>query len=245
MTGPDAARTAGMVGLRADGWAMRSARAGVFAASSVALAAGAHRLGGGAQPTLIVLVAAVAGLFGFGLVWARRERRGPAIAAVVLLSQLALHATFAFAPMRSMGGDRSELNRWAAMLLCHNPAHPATAAQVNAARAVLGLGPLPTEPPAMHMASPFSAGGVAMLVLHLGAAVVMACWLRRGERAAWAAARRVVAVVVAAGRPVRPAVRPSLSVHATGIVWVPRRWTFGAGLAGRGPPAALVTVRTA
>ena len=199
MISPSAAAPAGVAVLRAEGWPMRAARAGVLAASSVALAAGAHRLGGGMPPAQALLVATTAVFFGFGLLWTRRERSGPAIAAVVLLSQLAMHAAFALAPMRSTGGDRThgELNRWAAMLLCHNPSHPATAAQVNAARAALGLGPLPTAPAAMHMSGPISTGGAGMLALHLVAALAMACWLRRGERAAWAVARRVVAGVVA------------------------------------------------
>lgn len=240
--------TAGPIGVAvpAGGWPMRAARAGVFAASSVALAVGAHRFGGGAQPTRAVLMTALAMSFGFGLLWSRRERRGPAIAGVVLLSQLALHAAFAFAPMRS-GGIRAgdEVNRWAAMLLCHNATHPATAAQVNSARAALGLGPLPAAPPAMHMTSPVSTGGAGMLALHLGAALVMAWWLRRGERAVWTVARRVVVSVVATVRPVPPTSVPAPSAGAAGLVWTPRRWTFGAGLAGRGPPVACVRVLTA
>lgn len=226
---------------------MRAVRAAVFASSSVALAAGAHRLAGGSQQTRTVLLAAVAVLFAFGEVWSRRERRGPFIAAVVLLSQAGLHAAFAYAPMRGAEGDGvgPELTRWSAMLLCHQAHHrPATAAQVNAARAALGMGPLPT-PPAMHMTSPVSTGGAGMLALHLGAALVMAWWLRRGERTAWTAAHRMVATVVAAGRAPRTVVFLRAAFHAVGDVWAPHRWTFGAGLAGRGPPRALVPVPTA
>ena len=226
---------------------MRSLRAGVFAASSVALAATAHRLGGGMQPTGKVIAVAVAVLFGFGLVWARRERHGAGIAAVVLASQLGLHAAFALAPSTSMtsGTSTSELNRWAAMLLCHTAGHPATAAQVNAARAALGLGPLPQVPMAMHMASPFTTGGAAMLATHLVAGVAMAWWLRRGERAAWAGARRIVRAVLTGVRSVHPLVPPVATLRAAGTAWTPRRWTWRTGLAGRGPPGALVTVLTA
>ena len=222
---------------------MRAVRAGMFASSSVALAAGAHRLAGGAQPNGTVLLAAAAGLFAFGAVWARRERGGRAIATVVLLSQLGLHAAFVLAPVRAGGHDGAtpELNRWAAMLLCNNAGHQATVAQVNTARAALGLGPLPTSPPAMHMAGTFTAGGASMLGLHLGAALVMAWWLRRGERAAWAVAQRIVA----AGRPVATVIPSCATSRAAGVVWVPRHWTFGAGLAGRGPPTGFGPVRAA
>ena len=226
---------------------MRVVRAAVFAASCLSLAVGAHRLGGGMQATPTAMVAAVVVLFGFGLVWGRRERRGPVITAVVLASQLALHALFELMPMRAMAasGTDPELNRWAAMLLCSDAGHPATIAQVNAARVLLGLGPLPTAPTTMHMASPFTAGGAAMLAMHVGAALVMAWWLRRGERAAWSAAGRVVAVIVAAARWSAARVPASRAPRPVGGAWTPRPWAWGSGLAGRGPPARFVPVLTA
>lgn len=237
----------GLTPLSAGGSVMRVAGAGVFATSSVALAVGAHRLGGGMRPAGSAMVASVIVLFAFGLAWARRERRGPAITAAVLTSQLALHALFALAPMRTMAGSgaNSELNRWAAMLLCSDAGHPATAAQVNAARALLGLGPLPAGTPAMHMASPFTAAGAGMLAMHLGAALVMAWWLRRGERMAWAAAQRVVTVIIAAARRCLPLLSTNTAPRPFSVAWTPRPWSWRSGLAGRGPPAGSVPVLTA
>jgi hypothetical protein len=52
-----------------------------------------------------------------------------------------------------------------------------------------------------HLARPVaSGGGGGMVLAHLVAAVVSAWWLRRGERAVWALARKVAAAV---GRPAR------------------------------------------
>ena len=245
-------RTPVLPALPAGGSVMRVARAGTFAASSVALAVGAHRLGGGMRPTGTAMALSLIMLFGFGLVWAHRERRGPAITAAVLTSQLALHVGFTLAPMRTMAsaGASSELSRWAAMLLCSDADHPATVAQVDAARALLGLGPLPAPPAAMaptamHMASPFTTSGAGMLAMHVGAALVMAWWLRRGERSAWAAARRVVAVIIASVQRSLPLSPANRAPRPIGDVWTPRPWSWGTGLAGRGPPAGLVPVLTA
>jgi hypothetical protein len=51
-----------------------------------------------------------------------------------------------------------------------------------------------------HLARPVASGGGGMVLAHLVAAVVSAWWLRRGERAVWALARKVAAAV---GRPAR------------------------------------------
>jgi hypothetical protein len=90
--------------------------------------------------------------------------------------------------------------------------------------------------------APSSSGGGTMTLAHVVAAVVSAWWLRRGERAAWALARRVAAAVVRPARALRPSPPPRPPA--------PRLWTVPArpvaprsGLlrhvvVRRGPPSA-------
>jgi hypothetical protein len=62
--------------------------------------------------------------------------------------------------------------------------------------------------------------GLAMTLAHVAAAVVSAWWLRRGERAAWALARRFAAL---ADRPIRllRALLDSSAVPAAPVRFVP------------------------
>ncbi|MFC9975023.1 MFS transporter [Spirillospora sp. NPDC127200] len=89
-------------------------------------------------------------------------------------------------------------------------------------------------------------GGTAMTLAHLGAALVAAWWLRRGEAAAWSLARRVAAATGASWRglftarapaalPVRPVVPASAPDRSA--VRAPLRHV----LISRGPPAPLST----
>jgi hypothetical protein len=68
--------------------------------------------------------------------------------------------------------------------------------------------------------APSSSGGGTMALAHVVAAVVSAWWLRRGERAAWALARRIAAAVVRPARTLRQALLPLRSA--------PRRWAVPA-----------------
>ena len=212
MTGPSGSidagsgRTSTSSGLTTGSGPRRVVRAGVFALSSAVLAVVAHRLAGGMPPAPGQVAAAAALLFGFGLFWARCERGGSAITAVVLISQLALHAAFAEVPMKA--SDKGH------------------------------AGP-------MHMAGAFTDRGVAMLAVHLGAALVMAWWLRRGERAVWSAVGRVVRDVAAASRARCCLVSSRPAGRVTAVVWAPRRWMRGTGVVARGPPAGCVPACTA
>ncbi|WP_067486031.1 hypothetical protein [Actinomadura hibisca] len=89
-------------------------------------------------------------------------------------------------------------------------------------------------------------GGTAMTLAHLGAALVAAWWLRRGEAAVWGLARRVAAATGASWRglfdalaPTAPPARPAVPVPVADrpVIHAPLRHI----LISRGPPAALST----
>ncbi|GAB2855905.1 hypothetical protein GCM10027176_67920 [Actinoallomurus bryophytorum] len=63
-----------------------------------------------------------------------------------------------------------------------------------------------------------SSGAAAMTFVHVAAAVVSSWWLRRGERAVWALARRIAAVLL---RPARALRAPSLPMSAAPFPGVP------------------------
>jgi hypothetical protein len=72
-----------------------------------------------------------------------------------------------------------------------------------------------------------------MLGAHLVAAGVLAWWLRRGERSAWRALRRIVTRLTAAVDVVLPAYSVLLAAIAA---WTPSVRLWGAATAGRAPP---------
>ncbi|MGH3380885.1 MAG: hypothetical protein ACRDP6_39735 [Actinoallomurus sp.] len=95
--------------------------------------------------------------------------------------------------------------------------------------------------------APSSTGGGTMALGHVVAAVVSAWWLRRGERAAWALARRIAAAVVRPSRALRTARLPLPPVPCRWVVPArsvpPRSGFLRHVVVRRGPPspaAALV-----
>jgi hypothetical protein len=153
----------------------RSSRAVVFATVCVTLATVGHAFSSTAP------VPAWAILTGFGLVLAvallltGHERSLATILGGLLGGQFVLHSLYAAA------------TGWA--LPTVDAASPATAPAASAAA---------------HHAATIEVGGqdsgISMTLAHVVAALVSAWWLRRGERAAWALARRIADM---AERPIR------------------------------------------
>ncbi len=232
-------------------------RAGVFAAVSTLLAVGAHRLAGGTAPGGGVTALAMGLLLVLGVALSRRERNGTQIAILVLATQALLHLSFMLTTMSSsMSGSMSSTPplstaQLVKLLFCFPGTASPSQAQVDQAMANMDMSHLAGASAHMagaggssgHMAQmaasmshdPFTAAGLGMLIAHLAAAGLMAWWLRRGERAAWAvierAVRGVTFVVLAVVTPTT-----SLALRATADMWRPTQQVWGSGRAGRGPP---------
>jgi hypothetical protein len=234
---------------------MRACRAGAFTGLSLTLAVAAHRLGGGGAPNERVVVSAGVVLAVIAVLASGRERRGRFIGATVVGTQLMLHAVFALTQPSS---GPSQTTLWGRVLFCHHGAGALTAAQIAAARTALGASASTVHlratatgvaiVPETHAVSVFAmwAPMVLMLGAHLAAAAVMAWWLRRGERAVWAAAARVAARVVSILSPA-----PSLVIicrrlvfgGGSGDVALNRLW-WASATSERGPPGWTVLVLT-
>ncbi|TDD91002.1 hypothetical protein [Actinomadura rubrisoli] len=80
-----------------------------------------------------------------------------------------------------------------------------------------GIGHHAAEPP-VAATEPFAAvpghGGVTMTLVHLGAALAAAWWLRRGDAALWALARRVSATAAGPWRLLAAALSPAEALAA-------------------------------
>ncbi|RLL67623.1 hypothetical protein [Streptomyces sp. Z26] len=188
------------------GWCSRAARAAVFAAVCVLLAALGHvMMSGTAVPWRTLGAAALAtGAVSWGL--AARERGPLLVVSVSVVVQGLLHSSFAFAQARAeeagtAGASLAE--QWARDLLCGPSAKPedldpeATSALMHAmghgtggtggthaTHAVdsLGHGTPGTGSMGHDMVGMNSTG---MLAAHLAAALLCGLWLAHGERAAF------------------------------------------------------------
>jgi hypothetical protein len=227
----------------------RLVRAGVFAGASTALGVSAHRLAGGAVPGLTTITVAAGLLLLLGGVLSRRERSGPQLTVLVLVTQALLHLSFMLSTMsHTMGAGMSSpaplsTAELAKMLYCFPGTATPSAGQVATAMSGMDTSHFTAATPAtMHMAgqmndNPFTAAGLLMLSAHLVAAAAMAWWLRRGERAAWTVIDRVITTLTTARVPqLAPNTPPRLQVVAE--LWLPTQQVWGSGRAGRGPPTA-------
>lgn len=161
----------------------RTARAAVFATVCVALAVLGHVLAGGAAVPLWAGTAGLGAVLGVTLMLAGHERSLATILGGLLGGQFALHTLFTGAAPHP------------APVTPAMSAMPAMADHTPAMHAAMSAGANTLAAPAPH-----DANGLVMTLAHCVAALVAAWWLRRGERAAWAMARRVAA---ATDRPVR------------------------------------------
>lgn len=214
--------------------AVRVLRCAIFATATTVLAALAHLASGMATPPPGWLLAAGAAVGVAVHPLTRRERGLPTLVGAAVAGQLVLHAVLTVA----MVGSTCRLSNGAAAMPGMGPA-PITSATANGMGCAAG-GWLP-------MSTTGRSAGV-MCAGHLLAAVMLAWWLRRGERAlvrlgvvvrqALApVVRRLVAVLL----PVRPPLTPAVA-HAAGwgVIRVPNPGLRGAQVrARRGPPGVV------
>jgi hypothetical protein len=200
-----------------------------------------------------VVIAAAVVLAAIAVMASGRERSGRFIGTTVIGSQLLLHTAFALTQPSS---GPSQTTLWGRMLFCHHGAGVLTAAQITAARAALGPSASSVHLRATATGVAIDSGAhavsalamwasmVLMLAAHLAAAAVMAWWLRRGERAAWAAAARVATRIASLFGPA-----PSLLIRTRYITFssgttdiCPNRLWWASASSERGPPGRTVLV---
>jgi hypothetical protein len=227
-----------------------SVRSAVFAGTAVTVSLAGHVAAGGPPPDpFAVAVALAASAVAFWLVLAGRERSWPVLTVGLAATEALLHWLFMTGAVGSVTG---------APAAC--PPAP-------------GAGPMPfpmTMPMPMPMAvpgdpalapggwpapgvspGPVAGHGPGMLAGHLAASVVLAWFLRQGEAAVWAAARRHHAEIVRCrwarvllGRWSRqvPIAPPAIRSRP---VWTPPRVTglggrlVSGGRSWRGPPVPV------
>ncbi|TDC63072.1 hypothetical protein [Streptomyces hainanensis] len=164
------------------GRALRAARAAVFAALCVLLAAWVHVMMSGVAVAGWALSSALAGVGGGAWLFAGRERGPVAVMGATLAVQAALHVLFS--------AGRADA--------ATAPTDPHTVAPHDALRLVTQAG---FDPHAAHL--PHTAqelgGGVGMQTAHVLVALASAVWLWRGERAVFGLLRRAASGVL---RPV-------------------------------------------
>jgi hypothetical protein len=185
----------------------------VFTAVCVVLAAAGHSLAAGRPVPVPSLVLGWLAVFAVAAPLAGRERRMPAIAAVLAVGQLALHTVFnagqmcagmaatavSAAPSGGGGTGSGGLLAVAARLVCDGHGAPLTPEGARLIVSQAGLDPSAPAAPGSAMpgmTGPMGAGAMAhslcslpMLLGHLLAAVVAGWILRRGEAALWRLAR--------------------------------------------------------
>ncbi|MEV5829253.1 hypothetical protein AB0L25_27200 [Spirillospora sp. NPDC052242] len=155
----------------------RAARAVVFATVCVTLATAGHALAARDAVPGWAVVTGFGAVLAVTLLLAGHERSLPTITGGLLGGQFALHALFTKATVAAT-------TPWTAGAPA--PGHTGHAGHAVQATADSGWSVL--------------SGGCGMTLAHAAAALLAACWLWRGERAAWALARRAAA---AADRPIR------------------------------------------
>ncbi|MGP2438335.1 hypothetical protein [Streptomyces sp. JW3] len=242
------------------GWC-RAARAGVFAAVCVLLAALAHATmsGDSVPPWAMAAGAGATGLAGWLL--AGRERGRAVIVAVVTGVQLVLHEAFsqaqalAFAPIpapatptgtgslgtQSMGAHSTHsgsmgTHSMGAMDMGSMSGMP-TGGGASTDHAMTGLG---------HAHTMSGAASAGMFAAHLLAAVLCGLWLAHGERAVFRVLRATAARLAAPLRLLlalpEPMDRPTVRRRRTAVVDSPVRLLLRSSLTFRGPPVGAAVV---
>ncbi|MGW4885826.1 hypothetical protein [Streptomyces murinus] len=192
--------------------AVRGLRAAVFAAVCVLLAAAGHGLAMGEMPSLGCDGVGFLAVLALGWTLGARERSGPGIGAVMLLTQAGLHLGFDAA--HSDSGTTRTGSPMPGMPGMIGPAAHATAAHTMA-----------------HATA-----------AHLLAALAASWWLRRGEAALWSLLRRTAALVPALRTRWRPAPLPATAEPVPrdrSADVPPRRAPLRHAVTRRGPPAPI------
>lgn len=181
------------------GAGLRLLRAAVFTAVCVVLAAAGHSLASGRSVPVWSLVLGWLAVFAVVAPLAGRERRMPAIAAVLAVGQLTLHAVFNAGQLCTGAGASGGLLDVAARLVCGSHAAALTPQGARHIVSQAGLDPSALAGPSgamPGMSVPMASGAMAhslcslpMVLGHLLAAVVAGWILRRGEAALWRLAR--------------------------------------------------------
>lgn len=232
-----------------DRQALRLTRVAAFAIAVTLLALGAHAIAGGMLPSPGVAILAGLAVAALSAPLTRRERGGAAVLGATAASQLALHVTFTLSMAAAcgiggagVGADAGSARRSPGMGGLH-----AMAGMSGLAGRGTWTG---SGAPVVHPSCAASGPGAAwlptppMLAAHVGAALLMAWWLTRGERAAG----RLLTLLAPLGRwlvPVSPAGEagtPRARAASPVGGWVEsrsprrRRDSPGAAAARRGPP---------
>ncbi|MEV6264682.1 hypothetical protein AB0M42_28585 [Streptomyces sp. NPDC051784] len=250
----------------------RVARAAMFAAVCVVLAALGHVLMSGTQLPWPVTALALLGTGVVGWAFAGSERRRRTVIALTLAVQACLHLAFTLAqsaanePVAS-GARTMSPEDWARHLLCGDPS-PEAAARAYELAVRTGLapgGPMHEHGAMAHdmagaagssamtgLAGMHQMGGMSgaaswgMLAAHLLAALLCGVWLAQGERAMFRVLRAVADrtfVPLRLALSAVPAVEaPSLPRHAVAVVRRLRLRLLVHTLTTRGPPGALAVV---
>jgi hypothetical protein len=206
----------------ATGW-WRAARVGVLGGLSLLLATGAHVLGGGSLPGAGVLLVAALVLGLLAAVVTVRRCRFALLAGLLGVQQLALHELFTVA-----GAARTCTLGASGPASAAHPGHVPGVARLITSCASEGGMQMTTGVP-----------GWVMWAAHLGAVLVTAWVLARGEAWLWRAVDRVAAAAgLAVHRPGSPLAREPGS---TAYVGVHRRRLAYAAAAPRGPPPLLAS----
>ncbi|MFI7349704.1 hypothetical protein ACIBSR_26075 [Streptomyces sp. NPDC049936] len=221
----------------------RAARAGVFAAVCVLLAALGHATMSGV-PVPWWTMAAGAGATGMaGWLLAGRERGLPLIVTVVTGAQFVLHEAFS----RAQTLASAPVSHPAATTGMH-PTDPHSLHMDSMSGMPVGTGAHTGHGMAGldHVHGMSGASSVGMLAAHLLAAVLCGLWLAHGERAVFRVLRAAAAWLAA---PLRlllalptPVGRPSVRGRRTAVVDAAVRLLLCSSLTFRGPPVGAAVV---
>ncbi|MFI8853970.1 hypothetical protein ACIGW3_27775 [Streptomyces sp. NPDC053499] len=190
---------------------MRTARAGLFTALCLTLSSGAHVLLSGSPVPLRPFLVVSAGIFALAFALAGRERSFARIAALLIPLELAADTVFTtgrHACYGQAGGPVTGPLRWAGVdLLCGGGSVGTPLARMAARGDGAGAYPL-----GFH-GVPGPALPWLLLAAHIGAGLLAALWLRRGEAAL---ARLLRAAATSAFRPLRAAVAVCRTFRGSG-----------------------------